>query len=106
MIHVDGGANSHIFRDKRHFWYYKAIQSNVTQVSGTTTTCDGMGIVLVTFPPTKIPYVLYPCYHMPNNPQNTLGLTPIKYYNCARVARVEALDWMHLVNKEGKSIKV
>ena len=65
-----------------------------------------MGIVLVTFPPTKIPYVLYPCYHMPNNPQNTLGLTPIKYYNCARVARVEALDWMHLVNKEGKSIKV
>ena len=65
-----------------------------------------MGIVLATFPPSKIPYVLYPSYHMPNNPQNTLGMTPIKYYNGVRVARVEALEWMQLVNKDGKSTKV
>ena len=43
---------------------------------------------------------------MPNNPQSTLGMTPIKYYNRARVARVEALEWMQLVNKDGKSSKV
>ena len=42
---------------------------------------------------------------MPNNPQCSLGTTSIKYYNNARVARVEAMEWLHLVNKEGKSLK-
>ena len=40
---------------------------------------------------------------MPGNPQDTLGLPPIKFYNQARSTRIEALSWLRIVHKNGSS---
>ena len=45
--------------------------------------------------------VLYSCHHMPNNPQNTLGLPAIKYYGEMRSVRIETLSWIRMVDKHG-----
>ena len=80
MIHVDGGANSHIFRNKHHFWKYVSCQSSVQVVSGHKAPVKGMGVVLIKLQQYNTTLVLYPCYHMPDNPQDTLGLPALKYY--------------------------
>ena len=41
---------------------------------------------------------------MPGNPQDTLGLCPIKWYNKARSTRLEALSWLRIVHKDGRSV--
>ena len=38
---------------------------------------------------------------MPNNPQNTLGLTALKFYGKMRSVRLEALSWLKIVDKDG-----
>ena len=103
LIHVDGGANSHIFRDRQHFWKYVPTKSVIQQVSGSPATCLGIGIVLVRFPRLEHIFSLFPCYHMPENPQDTLGLPPLKFYNQARSTRLEALSWLRVVHKNGSS---
>ena len=89
IMHCGGGANSHIFIDRRHFWKYVAIKSSAKQVSGDKVSVRGMGIVLVRMKYCKDILVLYTCYHMPENPQSTLGLPTIKYYGEMRSVRTE-----------------
>ena len=96
-----GGANSHIFKNRRHFWKYVAIKSSVKQVSGDEAPVEGMGIVLARMKDCQDILVLYPCYHMPDNPQSTLGLPALKYYGEMRSVRTETLSWIRLVNKNG-----
>ena len=98
---MDGGANSHIFRNKKSFWKYVPTSSLIQQVSGSTATCEGIGIVLARFPGLESIFPLFPCYHMSNNPQDTLGLPPIKFYNKARSVRAEALSWLKIVHQNG-----
>ena len=100
VIHCDAGANSHI-KDKRHFWIYVAIKSTVKQVSGDEAPVQGMCIVLTKLRDSKDILVLYPCYHMPDNPQSTLGLPALKYYGEMISVRSETLSWIRLVNKHG-----
>ena len=78
----------------------------ITQVSGTSANVEGMGIVPVTFGDSDVIYLLYPCYHMPQNPQNTLGLAPLKKYNQVRSARVESLSWLRIVHKDGRKTQI
>ena len=40
---------------------------------------------------------------MPNNPQNTLGLTALKFYGKMRSGRPEALSWLKIVDKGGNT---
>ena len=89
IIHVDNGANAHIFIKREHFQVYTKTKPKITQVSGNSANFVGMGIVPVTFGESDAIYLLYPCYHIPDNPQNTLDLAPLKKYNQARSARVE-----------------
>ena len=96
-----GGANSHIFKDRRHFWKYVAIKYSVKQVSGDEAPVQGMGILLAKMKDSKDILVLYPCYHMPDNPQSTLGLPALKYYGEMRSVQTETLSWIRLVNKNG-----
>ena len=103
---MDGGANSHIFRQRKHFWKYTPISSSVTTVSGAPAPAVGLGIVPIMFPKSGIIILLYPCYHMPNNPQNTLGLPPLKHYNQTRSTRLEALSWLRIVHKDGRAVRV
>ena len=49
LIHVDGGANSHIFQKREHFLFYTETESKVTKVTGSTVDVQGMGIVPITF---------------------------------------------------------
>ena len=42
---------------------------------------------------------------MPNNPQNTLGLTALKFYGNMRSVRLEALSWLKIVDKEGNTAR-
>ena len=37
---------------------------------------------------------------MPNNPQNTLGLTALKFYGKMRSVRLEALSWLRILDKD------
>ena len=101
-MHYDGGANSHIFKDKRHFWKYAAIKSTVKQVTGDEAPVQGMGIVLVKMKYSKGILVLYLCYHMPNNPQLTFGLPALKYNGEMRSVRIEILSCIRLVDKHRK----
>ena len=64
-----------------------------------------MGIVPITFPGSNYLYLLYPSYHMPDNPQDTLGIPALKYYNQARSVRVETFAY-RVVNKEGRIVTV
>ena len=63
-----------------------------------------MGIVLVRMGNSDIVFALYPAYHMPNNPQHTLGLPAIKYYNNMRSVRMETLAWIRLVDQDGRKV--
>ena len=60
-----------------------------------------MGIVLARMKDCQDILVLYPCYHMPDNPQSTLGLPALKYYGEMRSVQTETLSWIRLVNKNG-----
>ena len=62
-----------------------------------------MGIVPISFPESEHLYLLYPCYHMPINPQNTLGGPALKHYNQARSVKTEVLAWFRVVSKEEHS---
>ena len=61
------------------FWKYVPYKSNITQVAGTSAPFIGMGIVPIIFPESNHLYLLYPSYHMPDIPQDTLGVPALKY---------------------------
>ena len=105
ITHVDGGANANIFTLKRWFWKYYPIKEDIQQVTGQTAEVEGMGIVPIRIPKYNMIYLLYPCYHMPNNPQNTLGLTALKFYGKMRSVRLEALSWLKIVDKDGNTAR-
>ena len=104
-MHVDGGANAHIFRDQTHFWKYIPLKSMIQQVTGTTAPVKGMGIVPITLKGSYKIHLLYPCYHMPHNPQDTLGLTAFKYYNDMKMVRLEALSWLKFETNDGDTFR-
>ena len=102
---MDGGANGHVFRSRSHFWKYVEIDTYIQQVSGTRAQVKGMGIVLISINKSGFILVLYPCYHMPDNPQDTLGLPALKYYGRMRSVRIETLSWLKIVTEKGDSIR-
>ena len=51
----------------------------------------GIGIVLIKFSDIPKTFTLYPCYHMPQNPQQTFSPTAMKQY-IPNIVRYEALD--------------
>ena len=91
---MNGGANASIFKLRRWFWIYYPIKEDIHQVTGQTAAVEGMGIVPIRIPKYNMIYLLYPCYHMPTNPQNILGLTLLKFYGKMRSVRPEALSWL------------
>ena len=101
---MDGGANGHVFRTRAHFWKYVEIDSHIRQVSGSKAKVKGMGIVIITIHKSGTILVLYPCYHMPGNPQDTIGLPALKYYGRMRSVCVETLSWVNLVTEKGDRI--
>ena len=64
----------------------------------------GPGIVLVRINDMFIP--LYPCFFMPDNPQNTLGSNALKKYNNFRSVRQEATEWVRFMDAKGKSTRI
>ena len=60
----------------------------------------------MSFPGSNHLYLLYPSYHIPNNPQDTLSLSALKYYSEARSVRIEALSWLRVVSNAGDSVQV
>ena len=81
---------------------YLSIKATVQKVSGEGAPVQGMGIVLVRMKNSDIIFLLYPAYHMPDNPQHTLGLPATKYYNDMRSVRIETLAWIRFVNQNGR----
>ena len=73
-------------------------------MAGTQAPVEGMGIVPMSFPGSNHLYLLYPSYHMPNNPQDTLSLSALKSYSEARSVRIEALSWVRVVSNGGDSV--
>ena len=103
---IDGGSNSHVVNNKSYFYQYQEKDTPIQQVSGTTSPAQGFGTVVISIPNSDFYILLWPTYYMPNNPQNTLSTTALKYYNHFRSVRMESLDWIKITSKEGKTIKV
>ena len=103
--HVDGGAKDNVFIERDWFWKYITIKTTINQVTGQPAPVKGMGIVPVRIKGYRSIYLLYPSYHMPNNPQNTLGLTALKFYGQMRSVRLEALSWLRIVDKDGNTAR-
>ena len=97
---ADGGANGHIINDLTLFATYKSNPCAVTQVSGDTTNCLGLGLAFMEIPNTSFPIIpLWPCYYMPKNPQNTLSQQALKRYNHFKAVNTEALEWLSFTDK-------
>ena len=94
-----------IFKFRRWFWKYFPITQDIQQVTGQPAKVEGMGIVPIRIPKFNMIYLLYPCYHMPENPQNTLGLTALKFYGKMRSVRMETLAWLKIVDKDGNTAR-
>ena len=67
-------------------------------------TVHRMVIVLVRINTTKDIHVLYPYYYMPDNPQNTMGLPALTYYEEMKSVRLEALAWIRFATKGGTTL--
>eukprot|EP00957_Ditylum_brightwellii_P110224 8407619-Ditylum_brightwellii.AAC.1 len=92
---------------KIFFISYTSNSCSVTQVPGDLADCVGWGLAFMeilhsTF--SNIP--LWPCYYMPNNPQNTLGQQSLKQYNHVQAVNTEALEWLFLKDKHNTTIKI
>ena len=100
LLHVDGGANVHICTDHHIFTCYKTISMGVQQVTGTKAKCIGIGIVLILLMDSDITIPLYLVYHMPSNPQNTLGPPALMFYNSFRKITVQTLHYVYFITSE------
>ena len=49
---------------------------------------------------------LYPSYYCPTAPNNIIGLSPIKEYTKFRSVRLEVLDWIRFVDRNGKTVRL
>ena len=94
----------HLFTKKEYFYVLQPIKSQVTQVSGEKSVCEGIGIVIIHIPKTDIAIPLYPAYYAPEFPQNTVSPTVIKHYNKYRRVTSEALAWIQMVSHIGQKI--
>ena len=67
----------------------------------------GIGIVLIKFADLPVIFPLYPCYHMPQNPQQSFSNTAMKQYlNNVSSVRYEALDWIRITTDNNKSARL
>ena len=89
---------------KKYFWKYVPINATVQQVSGAEAPVKGMGIVLARLKVSNMIITLYHAYHMPENPQHTLGLPALKYYNDMQSVRTGTLRWIQLVDQDGRKV--
>ena len=104
VAQLDGGSNSHVFTDRSHFIQYRKRQIQIQQISGTKVNSIGYGMVLIRIGDLII--TLWPAYHMPNNPQNTISQPALKFYNKFRSVRTEALDWIKLTDQQGRTTRI
>ena len=102
--HWDGGSNSHIFTSKEFFYVLHPASGVITQVSGSSASVEGLGIVFIWIPKADIVLPLYPCYYAPSFPQHTISPPAIKHYNKYRSVRTEALSWVRLVSETGDKV--
>ena len=84
---------------------YSSAKSKIKQVTGKNSSVEGMGIAHTSFPESEVMYLLYPCYHIPDNPQDTLDLPPLIHYNQSRSVRLKVLVWLKVVHKDGRCTK-
>ena len=96
-----------MFIKREHFWKYQDIKVSVRMGDGNHSYAIGIGIVLIKFLDLPVILPLYPCYHMPNNPQNTFSTTAMKQYLYnVKSVRYEYLEWVGITTDEGKSERV
>ena len=76
----------------------------ITQVSGSSASVEGLGIVFIWIPKTDIVLPLYPCYYAPSFPQHTISPPAIKHYNKYRSVCTKALSWVRLVSETGDKV--
>ena len=72
-VHVDGGANAHIFRDQIKSWKYIPSEITIQYVTGKSAPVEGIEIVII-MGDTHVIQLLYPYHHMLHNLQDTSGL--------------------------------
>ena len=107
LTHINGGANSFVFTDRKLFWKYQEIKSSVRMGDGRKVTAIGIGIVIIRLPNIPNPLPLYPCYHMPNNPQNTFSPPAFKAYTPnIKHTRIETLEWIRFTMTDGKASRL
>ena len=103
---MDGGSNSNVFTGIKLFAYIRPVPCNVQILNGSLSTAKVFSLVIIEIPKTNIIIPLWPSYYMPQNPQNTISPTALKYYNEFRNVRTEALRWVKINTDTGIKFKV
>ena len=49
---------------------------------------------------------LWPTYHVPNNPQNTISQPELKFYNKYQSVHTEVLEWIKLTDQDRKCTQI
>lgn len=74
--------------------------------TGDKSQADGVGIVIIHLPTSEITIPLWPCYYMPDNPQNTISPGAIKIYNKFRNVTTEHLQYVKFTDDTGSKVKL
>ena len=85
-------------------WKYQEIEGTPQQVSGSYAKYQGIGIYLAKIGERVVP--LYPTYLMNRYPHNALSTTAIRKYNEFRSVRIEALEYLKLIDNRGKATRI
>ena len=71
------------------------------EVSSNHLQSQGVGIVIIQLPDSTKTIPLYPVHYIPNNPQNTLSPSAIKYYNKYKYVEINILKSITFITNQG-----
>ena len=74
-------------------------------LNGSKSREKGFGLVIIKIPKTNIIITLWKSYYIPQNPQNTISKTTLKYYNPLKSIITEAMRWFKITTYTGNKIK-
>ena len=88
------------------FAYIRPVEINVQNINGRKSPENVFGLGVVKIPNAKIIIPLWPSNYMPQNAQNTISQTALKYYNRFISVITEDLIWLQIATDTGNKLKV
>ena len=99
-------SNAHVFTEIHDFTQFRLTANNIKKFQGQKCLAEGKGLVIIKLPDSDMIIPLLPSYYYPTAPNNIIGLSPIKEWTKFRSVRLEALDWIRFVDRNGKTVRL